>query len=213
MVTHTDILSDLVVVVFWGGFVNLQQTFSSTLLDILNEAGLQDDIVDSLSSATPDNLDTFKVTEPWATLRSAMFESIRLCGFITGPGRLIMEDVPLATEPNKMLPKGQVADLSSFYTHRMPSLWGDDAAEYRPNRFMKTDPPIGSPSYIIWGLEGPHTCPGRWFGQALLQIMTKGILERYSFEPDRKMDDSNKYVYTASGVLRAKVGMSVTRRK
>lgn len=204
--------ADLIAIVVWGGLVNLQSTFSSTLLDIINDPTGQSSVVPTLTSATPSNLDTFSPgsASPWSTLRSAMFESIRLSGPITGPARIILEDMHLPSQPSLRIPKGKVATLSAYTIHRDPEVWGSDAAAYRPTRFMTKAPPIGEPEFVTWGLEGPHTCPGRWFAQATIQIMTKTVLERYVFKPERRLADSQKYVYTAGNVGRVPVGMTVT---
>jgi cytochrome P450 len=139
-----------------------------------------------------------------------MFESIRLSGPITGPARIVLEDTHLPSQPSFRIPKGKVATLSAYTIHRDTAVWGSDAAAYRPNRFMAKAPPIGEPEFVTWGLEGPHTCPGRWFAQATIQIMTKTVLETYSFHPERRLPDTQKYVYTAGSVGRVPVGMTVT---
>jgi cytochrome P450 len=139
-----------------------------------------------------------------------MFESIRLSGPITGPARIVLEDVHLISQPSLRIPKGKVTTLSAYTIHRDTAVWGSDAAAYRPTRFMAKAPPIGEPEFVTWGLEGPHTCPGRWFAQSTIQIMTKTVLETYAFDPKRRLPDSQKYVYTAGNVGRVPVGMTVT---
>lgn len=141
-----------------------------------------------------------------------MFESIRLCGPITAPARLCNETIPLASQPELCLPKGQVATLSVFYTHRQPEAWGPTARKYHYQRFLAVDSPIGEPEYISWGLQGPHTCPGRWFGQAAIQLMVKVLLETYEFEQDLLLEDDEKYIYTAGNVSRKEVGVVVKKR-
>lgn len=206
------LVTDVAAIVVWGGLTNLQATFSSTLLDIINEPNLQDTMVESLKKATTQNLDAFAATPEWALLRSAMFESVRLSGSITGPARLVIEEIALASDPSYKIPSGQVATLSSYYTHRQKPVWGDDAALYNYRRFAKNDPPVGSVKYITWGLAGPHMCPGRWFAQSVIQIMTKNVLERFKFVPDRVLPDDEKYKYTGGSVLRTEVGVTVTKR-
>ncbi|KAI1339407.1 heme peroxidase [Xylariaceae sp. FL0016] len=206
--------SDLIAIVVWGGLVNLQSTFVSTLLDIINDADGQSVILPTMSAASTENLDTFQSesASPWSSLRSAMFESIRLCGPCTGPARIINEDVHLLSQPSLRIPKGSVATLSAYATHRDPSFWGEDAAVYRRDRFACMAPPIGEPAFVSWGLKGPHTCPGRWFAQMLIQIMTKTTLEAYEFKPETRLSEEDKYVYTAGNVGRKAVAMTVTTR-
>lgn len=138
-----------------------------------------------------------------------MFESIRLSGPITGPARIVTEDVHLPSQPSLRIPKGAVATLTAYTTHRDTEVWGSDAAVYQPTRFMVKPPPIGEPEFVAWGLKGPHTCPGRWFAQSTIQIMTKTVLETYAFEPKKRLADSQKYVYAAGSVDWVPVGMTV----
>ncbi len=197
----------------WGGLVNLQSTFSSTILDIINQPGLQESILASLSASTNSSLDAFQPSPEWSLLRSATFESIRLSGPITGPARICLETVALRSDPNLSLPKGQAATLSSYYTHRQTSAWGPDADRYNHQRFVKGDPPIGEPNFVTWGLKGPHTCPGRWFALQTIQIMVKVMLETYEFKQDRVLSDEEKYTYNAGNVVRTQVGIAVRRRR
>jgi len=212
--------SDLVVITVWIGLRNLQSTVASTLLDINNTPDLSSKILRSLSKAVVSNLDTFTPTSasrpsPWALLRSAMFESIRLCGTITGPARIVAakHPLPLASNPAMHLPPSQIATLSSWYTHRQEFNYAN-ATEYQHDRFVEQDPNIGSTSWITWGLKGPHICPGRWFTQEAICILVKALLEEYDFKQERVIEsDDEKYVYHAGVVTRNEVGGTVSRRQ
>ena len=205
---------DLVAVVVCVGLLNLQYTFRSTILDIINQPGLQDLVKPSLSQATTSNIEAFEPkSSEWRLLRSATFESIRLTGPITGPARICLENVPLRSDPDQSLPKGQVATLSAYHTHRQPWAWGNDADRYNHRRFEGTDPPIGEPSFISWGLKGPHLCPGRWFAVQTIQIMVKVLLDQYEFTPDEVLGNDDKYVYSAGNVGRKQVGVTVRKRE
>ena len=209
---------DLVTISVWIGLRNLQITVASTLLDMINVPGLAPKIAASLPDATVDNLNTFgpdagKGT-PWVLLRSAMFESIRLCGPATGLARIIstVHDLPLASDPSIRLPSGQLATLSAFYSHRLAVNWGKDAASYHPERFSKHDPDVGAKEFITWGLKGPHTCPGRWFAQEAICILVKALLDEYEFVPEGVLEDEEKYIYNAGVVTRKEVSVVVKRK-
>ena len=141
-----------------------------------------------------------------------MFESIRLSGPVTGPARMVVDTVSIPSQPSFKLPKGSAATLSAYSTHRDETVWGAKAAVYQPERFLTNTPPIGEPEFITWGLAGPHMCPGRWFGQATILLMTKTALEAYKFEPAKRLSDDEKYTYSSGNVLRVPVEMTVTLR-
>ncbi|TAQ91302.1 hypothetical protein B7494_g374 [Chlorociboria aeruginascens] len=211
--------SDLVVIAVWIGLRNLACSMTSTLLDINNVPGLGTEIYNSLKKATISNLDTFSPStrskhSPWARLRAAMFESIRLCGTVTGPARIVSAkgEVCLASSSKTKIPEGQIATLSSYWTHRDESIY-ENALDWDPHRFLHKDPAIGSPSYITWGLNGPHTCPGRWFTQEAICILVKCMLDKYEFEQNgQQTEDQEKYRYSAGVVKRNELECKVMRR-
>ena len=176
----------------WLGLVNLQYSLAATILDIVNQPGLQSSIISSLTHATAENLNVFVRTPEWEALRSSCLESIRLSGPILGPARLCNERIFLPSDPRLSIPKGQVATLSAYYTHRQTAAWGERAAAFDNTRFAEVDPPIGEPNFISWGLKGPHICPGRWFAVSAISIMAKVLLEEYEFEPEKLLADDEK---------------------
>lgn len=125
----------------------------STVLDILNTPSLSSTILSSLKGATVENLNTFAPTtaskpSPWALLRSSMFESIRLAGTVTGPARTIVSrnPLPLVSNPNIHLPPGQIATLSSWYTHRQEFNY-TDATTFKYDRYVSL-PSITHPAKL-----------------------------------------------------------------
>jgi peroxidase len=197
----------------------LQATFTSLVMDIINAPRqAKQALTQNLASLDPKDLSTFPNSpqpnpkNPWTPLRAAMFESIRLSGPITGPARICQENVILPSSTSskpQTLPKSQVATLSAYHTHRSPSVYGDDAATWVPTRFLRSDPEIGSPKFVTWGLTGPHTCPGRWFAQECLLVMTKCLLGKYDIVPDEILRDDEKYTYSAGSVTRKDVGVTI----
>ena len=174
---------------------------------------MQESILSSLEDATTSNLDTFHPSSPsWSLLRSATFESIRLAGTVTGPARICQETVRLRSDPNLSLPKGQAATLSAYYIHRQRGAWGEDADKYNHQRFVKGDPDVGEANFVIWGLKGPHMCPGRWFAVQTIMIMVKVLLENYEFKQKRVLGDEEKYIYKGGIVGRKEVG-GVARKR
>jgi peroxidase len=202
-------IADLIMIVVWSGLTNLQSTLSSTAWDIINVPGLQATL-DPRNRADPNNLIVLERQEAWQTLRSAMFESIRLCGPVTGPARVVTEDYTLPSEPGMIIPKRQVITLSSYYAHRQESTWGKSAKNYDSKRFIKEDPPIGSSRYVSWGLKTPHICPGRWFAWEMIQILTLELFRRYSIVGNQVVKDEDKYKYSGGNVVWKDIPVTVT---
>lgn len=220
----------------FAGLVNLQSSFTNTFWDIISsvqdggQQQLQDVLFHSLAGASTSNLQILPLaataaaaalsssSSPWDPLRSAMFESIRLAGGCTGPGRYVNQDFTLPSQPLLRIPKGSMITLSPYAIHRDTGRWGADASTYRPSRFVARDgalspPPIGKSSYVTWGLEGPHICPGMWFAQAGILIMTRSLLQAYEFRPQLKLAEDKRYIYTPVNVQRAPVAVEVVVRQ
>ena len=208
------LLQDIIAIGVWGGLVNIQSAFISSVLDIINQPGLQDEVHASLSDALPDRIDPFNhnASSPWNLLRSAVFESIRMAGCTTGPSRLIAERTALRSDTSLSLPKGQAVALSAYYTHRQEYSWGPDAERYVCKRFISEDPPVGDPRFITWGLSGPHMCPGRWFAVEVIQLLAKLLFDKYEFSQERVLADDEKYNYPGGFVTRKEVGITVSLR-
>ncbi|KAA1477771.1 cytochrome P450 [Dentipellis sp. KUC8613] len=68
-------------------------------------------------------------------------------------------------------------------------LWGDDAAEIKPERWMNIKSPpyrsyyIHAQSYILTFGDGPDLCIGRTFATAQLKIVVSTLLMNFVFEP------------------------------
>ena len=56
-------------------------------------------------------------------------------------------------------------------------------------------------------------CPGRWFAQQCLLVMTKALLGDHDIVPDLVLTDDEKYIYSAGRVMRSDVGVVIHRRE
>jgi hypothetical protein len=119
-----------------------------------------------------------------------MFESIRLCGPITGPARIISSKHPVA-----------LATLRSYYTHRQCWAYGSDAASFNAQRFATADPDIGSTKFIT-GPEGSTYMSWRWFTQEAICVIVKALLLEYEFASEGVVADEEKYIYHAGVMMR-----------
>jgi len=57
------------------------------------------------------------------------------------------------------VPKGGIMVYHAFTMHRDPELWGDDAEEFRPERWNKLKAGYNMTAFGA----GPRICPGRKF--------------------------------------------------
>ncbi|MFS7993735.1 putative 11-oxo-beta-amyrin 30-oxidase [Helianthus anomalus] len=95
-------------------------------------------------------------------------------------GRMIHEDAKLG---NITLQAGTHIQLNTILLHHDHDLWGDDAKEFKPERFIKgvSKATNGQASYIPFG-GGPRTCIGQNFAMMEAKMALVMILRRFSFE-------------------------------
>ncbi|KAK6222436.1 prostacyclin synthase [Colletotrichum tabaci] len=101
-------------------------------------------------------------------LHACFREVLRLYSAQIG-NRRVMEDATLEDADGRqyLLKKGTNMQWSASVTHFMPEVWGDDAALFRPERFLDVDPREEKRrrgALIPFG-GGRHLCPGRYFAQ------------------------------------------------
>ncbi|KNA16863.1 hypothetical protein SOVF_085360 [Spinacia oleracea] len=84
---------------------------------------------------------------------------------------------------NILVPAGSVVSLSILHTHHDKRLWGDDAHDFKPDRFAEgvAKATKGKMAYFPFGW-GPRICVGQNFAIAEARMAVSMILQRFVFE-------------------------------
>ena len=85
------------------------------------------------------------------------------------------EDIALPDGP--IIKPGEVIVYSALVNGRCPASWGDDADDFRPERWLGKENPSAYESLVFNG--GGKTCPGQSKARAELLITMREILARY----------------------------------
>ncbi|KAI4195026.1 MAG: hypothetical protein LQ350_007442 [Teloschistes chrysophthalmus] len=113
------------------------------------------------------------------------------------------------------VPKGTTIMISPAATNTTTSLWGPDAEEFRPERWLNADNTVNnsggaSSNYAFLPfLHGPRSCIGQAFAKAEFAVLVAGLVGRFEFElaePDRVMRG-------AGMIARPRFGMKVRMRE
>jgi cytochrome P450 len=90
--------------------------------------------------------------------------------------------------------KGEVVNLAVYAMARNPRVWGPDAAEFEPERWVdaKTGELLSFPStkFFTFG-AGPRSCIGLKLGMLNLRVLPANLLHRYKFDIDPTCDGSH----------------------
>lgn len=171
-----------------GGVVSSTITIHTTLLMLAIHEEYQEAVVDELRSIfdTPDTDVTGEHLKKLVYLDRCIRESMRL--FTPAPviARQTTSDIQLTSGT---IPTGTSVVLDLFHLHRNTKIWGADALEYRPDRFLAENVQ-NRPSFSFNPFAGgSRNCMCMKYAMASMKVTLVHLLRRYRFMSDVKMGD------------------------
>ncbi|GAB0132130.1 hypothetical protein EsDP_00000574 [Epichloe bromicola] len=153
-------------------------------------------------------------------LNAVCNEVLRVFSPVPRTSREAIEDT---TIQGQHIPKGTVIMLSPWGTNVDPNLWGTNAMEFKPERWLvdaETDAKRAaggggaSSNYaFLTFLHGPRSCIGASFAKSEFACLLAAWAGRFEFElRDRDMMDRNKLVVRYGVTARPKGGLHVRAR-
>ncbi|KAH1148701.1 hypothetical protein GLYMA_15G245100v4 [Glycine max] len=109
-----------------------------------------------------------------------LYEVLRLYPPAVYFNQAIKNDVELG---NVSLPKGVQVSLPILLIHQDHDIWGDDATEFKPERFAEgvAKATKGQVSFFPFG-RGPRVCIGQNFALLEAKMVLSLLLQKFSFE-------------------------------
>ena len=157
---------------------------------------------DALGGRTAAAIDVAGLDKACPILLSCYRETLRLYSDQLG-NRRVMADTTLR-DPDSgheyLLRKGVHVQWPSIVPHRLKSVWGADANEFRPDRFVDT--PSAEEEKLRQGANipfggGRHLCPGRNFARAEILGMVGALALGFEVEGARVPAAADPYLGTA----------------
>ncbi|KAK1418730.1 hypothetical protein QVD17_27876 [Tagetes erecta] len=137
-------------------------------------------------------------------LHATLTETLRLYPAVPVDGRVAdMDD----TLPDGFkLKKGDGVYYMSYAMGRMPYIWGDDAYDFKPERWLNDDGVFQpeSPFKFIAFHAGPRICLGRDFAYRQMKIVSIALLHFFVF---KLADESRKVTYRTMFTLHINGGL------
>ncbi|KAL3742665.1 hypothetical protein ACJRO7_018046 [Eucalyptus globulus] len=113
------------------------------------------------------------------TLSMVIHETLRLYPPAVFNVREALEDIEFK---GLLIPQGLNIQIPIHILHRLPEIWGTDAAKFQPERFAQgiSGACNSVQAYMPFG-SGPRTCAGQHFALAELKVILSLILTKFSF--------------------------------
>ncbi|KAG8390277.1 hypothetical protein BUALT_Bualt01G0066900 [Buddleja alternifolia] len=172
---------------------------------VVQEVKLATEVIDQLSvdefvvKLTEANLDRMQY------LHAALTETLRLYPAVPVDGKHSDEDDTLP-DGNK-IKKGDGISYMPYAMGRMTYVWGEDAEEFRPERWLENGVfRAQSPFKFTAFQAGPRICLGKEFAYSQMKITAATLLLFYKF---KLVDESNKATYRTMFTLHMHKGLPV----
>ncbi|XP_070505847.1 probable cytochrome P450 313a4 [Chironomus tepperi] len=164
---------------------------SSTLLLLAMHKDIQQKVVDELHSVFGKTLDApyldYEKINELQYLEMVINETMRLLPVVPYVFRENLSDIEISE--GYVIPAGAYIMIPIFELHRSKVIWGEDADDFRPERFEKANfEKIPSYAYIPFA-KGPRMCVGWRYAMLLMKIQLANILLRYVINTNLKLEE------------------------
>ncbi|PRQ59927.1 putative abieta-7,13-dien-18-ol hydroxylase [Rosa chinensis] len=139
-------------------------------------------------------------------LHAALNETLRLYPTVPMNARICFSDD--VWPDGYSIKKGQLVIFQPYSMGRMKFIWGDDAEEFRPERWLDENGNFQeeSPFKFLAFNAGPRICMGKDYSFILMKIFAAALLNNYTF----KLSDEKKVVkYKMMVTLHINKGLNV----
>lgn len=129
---------------------------------------------DPTAPVTADVIDSF----PY--MHAVCAELLRVYPTVPVTARSAIVDTMILDQP---IPKGTEVIIPIWAINRSPELWGEDADEFKPERWLdeKNTAKMNSYEFITF-LHGPRSCIGQGFARSELKCLLAALVLRFEFE-------------------------------
>ncbi|SPJ73362.1 related to isotrichodermin C-15 hydroxylase (cytochrome P-450 monooxygenase CYP65A1) [Fusarium torulosum] len=155
------------------------------------QAKVREEVMNALPEDLENNMTNLAgILEQLPYLNGVMHETLRLYPTVPLTMRQAIRDTRIG---DQFIPEGTDIIVSIWYINRSPVIWGPDAAEFRPERWITSD---GKPNQnggassnynFLTFLHGPRSCIGQGFAKAEMRCLLATMVR--SFEWTLAMDD------------------------
>ncbi|KAF9188584.1 hypothetical protein BGZ50_001237 [Haplosporangium sp. Z 11] len=154
----------------------------SWMFYLMHRSEASSEIISQLKEETDSvlngGLPTYESTKQQKYAEACFYEALRLYPSVPQNIKVCVQDDVLPHGPR--IYKGENVGWCSWAMGRLESLWGPDAKEYKPDRWLSGEKP--SPSKFVSFHLGPRTCLGQQFATIEAITIISMLFQKFSFE-------------------------------
>jgi cytochrome P450 len=184
-----ELLRDMSIMFILGGRDTTSDTLSWTLLMVSKHPEVERKLRDELWRKVPELMEgkvktlSMEQIQTLTYLEATLKEALRYYPPAPITQREAARDTHLVD--GTFVPKGCRVEFATYVMGRLPSVWGDDVHEFKPERFIDeaTDRPITHSSFKLFSFSaGPRICVGMNLAFLELKLVLATMLSRYQLE-------------------------------
>lgn len=141
-------------------------------------------------------------------LEAFMLETLRLYPSVPLQFKFSVTDDVMPAD-NTVVKKGDMVIYSSYILGRLQSVWGDDALEFKPERWLEMDKfKVDDCKYPIFNV-GKRNCLGKPMAIMEVKLLLATLLKRYTID----VVPSQKKAFCLGATLKLRDGLRVTVKR
>lgn len=166
-------------------------TMSSTLLLLAMHKNIQDKVAVELKQVLGDLNEVAHISLEHLNrlefLEMVVNEALRLMPVVPFVLRKSSREIPVTK--NFIIPAASNILVPIFAVHRNKKIWGDDANQFRPERFEKGSFKNIHPYAFIPFTKGPRMCLGYRYAMTLIKVQLAHFLMKYEVDTLLKYEE------------------------
>ncbi|OQR76019.1 steroid 17-alpha-hydroxylase/17 [Tropilaelaps mercedesae] len=160
--------------IFGAGIGTTKTILTYCFLHLANEPNIQDELRDEIVQAIGHTA-VCSSTDRRALPKTTAFIQEVIRYHPAAPLALPRTALADVTINNRFIPKGTNVLINLYANNRDPDIWGQDATEFRPNRFLTASKEQLSLGLTSFGI-GARSCPGEKMAQAdILYVVVRTL--------------------------------------
>jgi cytochrome P450 len=123
-------------------------------------------------------------------------------------------EIRLPGTTNIILPKSTIISYTPYHFHRLPSVWGVDAMDFKPERWLDSDGKIKMESQFkfLSFNAGPRLCLGKAMALQEVKTLAAMLLNEFHFKLDDEDNFNTNIRFTTTCPFTNGLKMTVMRR-